>query len=143
MKLVRDLERTKHTSVKPRRAQSSKSRLGKRCQIRMRYTQGSPEERTNSDSNSRSRRCVQQSAIQTANGTPYITWLDLDAHKMARSSTSGLKDLKATWRLGLQALTTGNGTSTIFSPVASPLHCLHKETGGSEQQSLTAVAYTC
>ena len=84
----------------------------------------------------RSGRCVQQSAVQTADGTPWAIWRQLDAHKMARSSTPGKKGCHATWKLDLYAPTTDNGTSTRLPSVPGPLQCLHKGTGGSEQQWL-------
>ena len=55
---------------------------------------------------------------------------------MARSSTPGKKGCHATWKLDLYAPTTDNGTSTRLPSVPGPLQCLHKETGGSEQQWL-------
>ena len=60
----------------------------------------------------------------------------LEAHKMARSSTPGKKSCHATWKLDLHAPTTDNGTSTRLPPVPSPLQCLHEGTGGSEQLTL-------
>ena len=42
-------------------------------------------EGTNSGLGGRSDRCVQQSAIQTADGTPRAIWCQLGAHKRARS----------------------------------------------------------
>ena len=110
--------------------------LGKRSQIRIRCPRRIPEEGTNSGRGGRSGRCVQQSAVQTADGTPWAIWRQLDAHKMARSSTPGKKGRHATWKLDLYAPTTDNGTSTRLPSVPCPLQCLHKGTGRSEQQWL-------
>ena len=41
----------------------------------------------------RSGRCVQESAIQTADGTPCIIWGQLDTRKMSCNSTPGKKRL--------------------------------------------------
>ena len=100
-----------------------------------------PEEGTNSGRGGRSGRCVQQSAVQTADGTPSAIWRQLDAHKMkvARSSTPGKKGCHATWKLDLHAPTTDNGTSTRLPSVPCPLQCLHKGTGGSESNGLSRV----
>ena len=48
-----------------------------------------------------------------------LLWCQLDAHKMARSSTPGKKGCHATWKMDLHAPTTDNGTSTRLplSPV--------------------------
>ena len=62
-------------------------------------------------------------------------WRQLDAHKIARSSTLGKKSCYTTWKLDLHAPTTNNGTSTRLPSVPSPLQCLHKGTGGYEQQN--------
>ena len=57
---------------------------------------------------------------------------------MARSSTPRKKGCHETWKLDLHAPSTDSGTATIPSPPPpsdlSPLQCLHKGTGGSEQQ---------
>ena len=65
-------------------------------------------------------RCVQQSAIQTAEGTPCTIWHQLDAYKMARSSIPEKKGRHATWKLDLHAPATDNGTSTS-PPLLSPV----------------------
>ena len=128
------LRKKKRIPPKPRRIQSRNFHLGKRSQIRIRCLRRIPEEGTNSGRGGRSGRCVQQSAVQTADGTPSAIWRQLDAHKMARSSTPGKKGCHATWKLDLHAPTTDNGTSTRLPSVPCPLQCLHKGTGGSEQQ---------
>ena len=46
----------------------------------------------------------------------------------------GKKGCHATWKLDLHAPTTDSGTSTRLPSVPCPLQCLHKGTGGSEQQ---------
>ena len=136
MEACSGLRKKKRTPLKPRRIQSRKNHLGKRSQIRIRCPRRIPEEGTNSGRGGRSGRCVQQSAVQTADGTPWAIWRQLDAHKMARSSTPGKKGCHATWKLDLYAPTTDNGTSTRLPSVPGPLQCLHKGTGGSEQQWL-------
>ena len=70
-------------------------------------------------------------------------WCQLNTHKMVGSSTSGKKGCHAIWKLDLHAPTTVNRTFTRLPPVLSPLQCLHKGTGGSEQQrfKLGACAY--
>ena len=128
------IRKTKRTFPQQRRIQSRENHLGKRSQIRIRCLRRTPEEGTNSGRGGRSGRCVQESAIQSADGTPCAIWRQLDAHKMARSSTQGKKGCNATWKLDLHAPTTDNRTSTRLSPVPRPLQCLHKGTGGSEQQ---------
>ena len=100
--------------------------------IRIRCLRRIPEEGTNSGCGGRSGRCVQQSAVQTADGTPWAIWRQLDDHKMARSSTPGKKVCHATWKLDLHAPTTDNGTSIGLPSVPGSLQCLHKGTGGSE-----------
>ena len=130
-------------SNRPLRIQSRKIHLGKRSQIRIRCLRKIPEEGTNSGRGGQSGRCVQQSAVQTADGTPSAIWRQLDAHKMARSSTPGKKGCHATWKLDLHAPTTDNGTSTRLPSVPCPLQCLHKGTGGSEQQWFKPGAYAC
>ena len=94
-KLARDLERR---SVLP--LNQGGYRAGKppwKTQpIRVRCLRRIPEEGTASGSGGRSGRCVQQSAIQTADGTPSVIWRQLDAHKMDRSSTPGKKGSHAT-----------------------------------------------
>ena len=142
-KLAQDLERKKLTSPKPRRIQSRKKHLEKRSQICIQCLQRIPEEGTNSDRGGRSGRCLQHSAIQTADETPCAIWYQLDTHEMAHSSTPGKKGCHATWKLNLHAPTTDNGTSTRLPPVPSPLQCLHKGTGGSEQQWFKPDAYAC
>ena len=122
------------TSPKPRRIQSRQKHLWKRSQIRIRCLRRIPVEGTNSGRGGRSGRCVQQSAIQTADGTPCAIWCQLDTHKMARSNTPGKKGCHTTWKLDLHAPTTDNGTSTRFPSIPIPRQCLHKGTGGSEQQ---------
>ena len=62
---------------------------------------------------------------------------------MARSSILGKKGCHATWKLDLHAPTTDNGTSTRLPSVPCPLQCLHKGTGGSEQQWFKPGAYSC
>ena len=69
-KLAQDLERRNVLPPKPRRIQSRKVHLGKRSQIRIRCLRRIREEGTNSGRGGRSGRCVQQSAVQTADGTP-------------------------------------------------------------------------
>ena len=91
--------------------EQEKKNLGKYSQIRIRCLRIIPEEVTICGRGGRSGRCVQQSAIQTAGGTPCAIWRQLDAHKMARSSTSGKKSCHATWKLDLHAPTTDNETS--------------------------------
>ena len=73
------------------------------------------------------------------NGTPCAMWHQLDALKMAHSSTPGKKGCHATWKLDLHAPTTYTGTSTKLPPVPNPLQRLYKGTGGSEQQWLSWV----
>ena len=89
-----------------------------------------------------------------AGGTPCALWRQLDAHKIARSS---LQERKVAMLLGSwisNAPTTDNGTSTSPYPppppptpprptVPSPLQCLHKGTGRSEQQWFKPGAYAC
>ena len=58
---------------------------------------------------------------------------------MARSSTPGKKVCHSTWKLDLHDPTTDNVTSTRLPSVPGPLQCLHKGTGGSEQQWLSRV----
>ena len=118
------------------RVQSRKSLKGKYSQISIRYLQRIPKKQTNSGRGGLSGRCVQQSAIQTAGGTPCTIWRQFGSHKMARSSTSLKKGRHATWKLDLHAHITGSGISTTLSSVLSPLQYLHKGTGGSEQQWL-------
>ena len=72
---------------------------------------------------------------------PWAIWRQLDDHKMARSSTPGKKGCHATWKLDLHAPTTDNRTSTRLPSVPCPLQCLHKGTGGSEQQWFQPGAY--
>ena len=110
------LRKKKRTSPRPRRIQSRKNHLGKHSQIRIRCLRRIPEDGRNSGRGGRSGRCVQQSAIQTADGTPCAIWRQLDAHKMARSSTPGKKVCHAAWKLDLHAPTTDNGL-----PQGSPL----------------------
>ena len=138
-KLAQDIKKKKRTSPKPRRIQSRKTQLGKRSQIRIRCLRRIPEEGTNSGLGGRSGRCVQQSAIPT----PCAIWRQLDAHKMAHGSTPGKKGCHATWKLDLHAPTPDNGTSTRLPSVPCPLQCLHKGTGGSEQQWFKPGAYAC
>ena len=138
-KLAQDLERRNVLPPKLRRIQSRKIHLGKRSQIRIRCLRRIPEEGTNSGRGGRSGRCVQQSAVQTADGTPSAIWRQLDAH----SSTPRKKGCHATWKLDLHAPTTDNGTSTRLPSVPCPLQCLHKGTGGSEQQWFKPGAYAC
>ena len=142
-KLAQDLERRNVLPPKPRRIPSRKNHLGKHSQIRIRCQRRIPEEGTNSGRGGRSGRCVQLSAIQTADGAPCAISRQLDAHKMARSSTPGKKGRHATWKLDLHAPTTDNGTSTRLPSVPSPLQCLHKGTGRSEQQWFKPGAYAC
>ena len=113
------LGKEKRTSPKPRRAQNRKIHLGKRSQIRTQCLRRISEEGTNSGRGDRCGRCVQQSAIQTIDGTPCAIWRQLDALEMARSSTPGKKGSHATWKLDFQGPTTDNGTSTRvpLSPV--------------------------
>ena len=68
-KLAQGLER-RNIPPKPRRLQSRKKKLGKHSQIHIQCLCRIPEEGTNSGHGDRSGRCVLQSAIQTANGTP-------------------------------------------------------------------------
>ena len=63
--------------------------------------------------------------------------------KMACSSTPGKEGCHATWKLYPIAATTDNGTSTRLPSVPSPLQCLHKGTGGSEQQWSKWGSYAC
>ena len=133
------LRKKKRTPPKPRRIQTRNNHLGKRSQIFIRCLRRIPEEGTNSGRGGRSGRCVQQSAIQIAGGTPCAIWRQLDAHKMARSSTPGKKGCHATWKLDLHTPITDNGTSTRLPPVPCPPQCLHKGTGGSEQNGLSRV----
>ena len=74
---------------------------------------------TNSGRGSRSGRCEPQSAIQGTGGTPCATWRQLDAHKMARSSTPLKKGCHATWKLDLHAqqLTMGLPQGSLLSLV--------------------------
>ena len=58
---------------------------------------------------------------------------------MARGSTPGKKGYHSTWKLDLHAPATDNGTSTRLPSVPGLLQCLHKGTGGSEQQWLSRV----
>ena len=95
-----------------------------------------PEERTHSCCSSRFGRCVQQSAIQTTDETPCAIWRQSVFYKKARSSTPGKKGRHTTWKLDAHAPTSDNGTSTGLSRVPSHLQCLHKRTGGLEQQWL-------
>ena len=97
------------------------------------------EEKTNSGRSSRRGRCVQQSATQTAGGTPCTIWRQRNAHKMAGSSTPGQKGRHVTWELDLHHPITDDGTSTRHPPVPCPLQCLHKGTCGSDQQLLSKV----
>ena len=65
---------------------------------------------------------------------------------MARSSTPGKQGRHSTLELDLRAPTTDNGTSTPPPPpplVPSPLQCLHKGAGESEQQGFKLGAYAC
>ena len=91
-----ELRKKKRISPKPRRIQSRKNHLRKRSQIRIRCLRRIPEEGTNSGRGGRCGRCIQQSAIQTADGTPCTIRRLLDAHKMALSSTPGKKGCHAT-----------------------------------------------
>ena len=116
----------KRTSLKRRWAQSRKNRLGKRSEI----LRSIPEEETNSDLEDRFGRCVQQSAIQTADGAPRTLWRQLDAQKMARNGTPGKKGRH----------TTDNGSSTRLLSVPSPLL---KGTVESEQQWLKPDTCAC
>ena len=100
-------------------------------------------EGANSGHGSQSGRCIQQSAIQTADGTPCVIWHQPDADMMACCSTPGKKGCHATWKLDLHAPTTDNGTSTRLPSVPSPLQCLHKGTGGSEQKWFKPGAHAC
>ena len=76
-KLAQDLERRNVLPTppppppQPRRIQSRKIHLGKRSQIRVRCLRRIPEEGTNSGRGGRSGRCVQQSAVQTADGNSF------------------------------------------------------------------------
>ena len=108
-KLARDLERRNILSPRSRRTQSRKKHLGKRSQI--------PEVGTNSGRGGRSGRCVQQSAVQTADGTPCAIWRQLDAHKMARSSTPGKVAMRfGNWTFMPQQLTMGLPQGFPLSP---------------------------
>ena len=92
-KLAQELERRNILPPNHGRYRAGKNRLGKSSQIRIRCLRRIPEEGTNSGRGGRSGRCIQQSAIQTADGNPCAIWRQVDAHKMARSSTPGKKDL--------------------------------------------------
>ena len=113
-KLAEDLERKKRASTEPRRVQRRKNYLGKRCQIRIRRVRRIPKEGANSGGGSRSRRCLQQSPVQTSDGTPRAIWDQLNSYKMACCSTPGKKGCHATWKLDLHPPTTNNGTPTRF-----------------------------
>ena len=102
-KLAQDLERRNAIPPTTKRVQNRKNHLDKRSQIRIRFLQRIPEEGKNSGRGVRSGRCVQQSTNQTADGTPCAIWHQLDAHKMARSSTPGKKGCHATWKLDFHA----------------------------------------
>ena len=95
-KLAQDLERR---NVLPRTKEDTEqeNHLGKCSQIRIRCLRRVPGEGTHAGRGGRSGRCVKQSAIQTACGTPYAIWRQLDAHKMARSS---IPEKKGRMRLG-------------------------------------------
>ena len=112
-KLAQDLEGRK-VLPQAKKDTEQENHLGKRSQIRIRCLRRIPEEGTNSGRGGRSRRCVQQSAIQTADGTPCAIWRQSDAHKMARSSTP------ATWKLDPHAPTADNRTSTRLPPPPPP-----------------------
>ena len=131
-KLVHDLERRNVLFPNQRGHRAGKHTWKKSSQIRIRCLRRIREEGTNSGREGRSGRCVQQSAIQTADGTPCAIWRQLHAHKMARSSTPRKKGCHAT-KLDFHAPTTDNGVPQ-GSPVSNPLQCLHKGTCGSEQQ---------
>ena len=62
-----------------------------------------------------------QSAVRTADGTPFTIWRRLDSHKMARISTPGKKGCHATWKLHLHVPTTDNEISTMLP--LSPVLC--------------------
>ena len=130
-------------SPKPRRVQSRKNHLGKCSQICIWCLQRISEEETNCVHSSWSGGCVQQSAVQTADGTPCTIWRQLDPYMMARSNTPGKKGHHATWKFDLLAPTTDNGTFTRLPSVPSPLQCLHKGSGRSEQQWYKPGAYAC
>ena len=98
-----------------------------------------PEERTNSGHGDRSGRCVQQSAIQIAGGTPCAILHQLDTHKMARSSTPGKKDCHATWKLDLHAPKTDNGTSTRLPPSSVVCNVYTKGLGDLNSNELSQV----
>ena len=117
-KLAQDLER-RNVLSQPRRILSRKIHLRKRSQIRIRCLRRIPEEGRNSGRGGRSGRCVQQSAVQTADGTPSAIWGQLDAHKMACSSTPGKKGCHATgnWISMPQQLTMGLPQGSPLSPV--------------------------
>ena len=70
-------------------------------------------------------------------------WRQLDAHKIALSSTPGKEDRQATWKLDLHAPITDDGFSTRLSPVPCPLQCLHNGPGRSKQQWFKLGAYAC
>ena len=97
------------------------------------------EGRTNSRQSSQFGRCIQQSAIQTAMELLVQYWHSQDGSQQHSRKERSL----CTWKLKLHAPTTDNGTFMWLSPVPSPLHCLHKGTGGSEQQWLKTGAHAC
>ena len=70
---------------------AGKINIEKLSQIRIQGLRRISEERTNSGRS----RCVQQSAIKSADGTLCTIRPQLDAHKMAHSSTPGKKSLLA------------------------------------------------
>ena len=139
------LRKEKRITCTPKpRIQSRKNHLGKRSQVCIGCLRRIPEEGANTGRSSRSERCVLQSAIQTADGTRAIT-RQLDAHKMAGSSTPGKKGCHATWNLtmGFPQAPPPPPPPLAPLPVLSPLQCLHKRTGGSEQQKFKPGAYSC
>ena len=78
--------RSLRTSPKPTRVQGRKTYLGNCSQIHIRCLRRIQEEGTNSGRGGRCGKCMQQSAVQTADGTPCALWRQFDAHKMANSS---------------------------------------------------------
>ena len=86
-KLAQDLER-RNVLLPPNQGgyRAEKKNTWENSQVRIRCIRRILEVGTKSGRGGRSGRCVQQSAVQTADGTPCAIWRQPDAHKMARSS---------------------------------------------------------
>ena len=105
--------------------------------IRIRCLRTVPEGETSTGRGSLSGRCIQQSAVQTADGTCTI-WHQLDVHKMAASCTPGKKGRHVSRKLDLHAKTTDSRTPTRLSSVPDPLQSLHKTRHLASSRTRTA-----